>query len=195
MCVFINLKWICINLKLLQSISLRKYFKISVLWCLNFCQTIKAFREIYKIRKCENLINITELLLTTVIMLYDLGKSWFLSACSFAICSISLFPFATLFIRHCKRFLEIFVFLLLIINCLTWIWSQTLNNVGCWNIRSRFHVSCYLFSRQYIFIKKNLCVRCNIVTRQKRIFLDIIPIIWECNVSKIQSLDVGDGSG
>ena len=99
------------------------------------------------------------------------------------------------FSESVENFLEIFVFFLLIINCLTWIWSQVYNNVGCWNVRSRFHVSFYRFSRQYIFIKKNSCVGCNIVTRVSRISLDIIPIIWECNVSKVQSMKVGDGYG
>ena len=37
----------------------------------------------------------------------DLGESWFLSVCSFAVCSVSLFPFDTLFLRHCKRYLDI----------------------------------------------------------------------------------------
>ena len=41
--IFIDLGWIYIDLKSLQSISLRKCFKISVFWCLKFCQTIKAF--------------------------------------------------------------------------------------------------------------------------------------------------------
>ena len=72
--------------------------------CLNFCRTIKVFIEIYTISKCENLMNVTELLLITVTCYNDLEESWFSSMCSLTICSISLFPFDTHFSDIVKDF-------------------------------------------------------------------------------------------